>query len=335
MHQGKRRVSRLVCSIAASIVCATMLIMPAPQPAFAQSNQESGVIVEPVVVDITENGLSPASVEVEQGANVIWRNHTDLPVTLVAGAPNFVFLPAVAGGESTTAATLSAPAIAATTDRSAPGAIVPAKGELVQRVDTAGDFAFHTKMQPGFVTTIRVMPPAVQLLQVTPDTDSSSNWQTVLQPVVDPHSNRDGLVNFAIDLKNVAGKQLAIRELRFSYRAADNSVLKEQVVSPDQMVDLLMSLGLPNNPNPDNWSMDGKAALIGKEWADFLTGWQGLENQGFRILDIETYVENDVRRYDGLFTPASYDKAAIVGQEWSEFLTGWQDLEEQGFSNSK
>ena len=168
----------------------------------------------------------------------------------------------------------------------------------------------------------------VRLVQVAPDIDLSANdWKIILEPTSDPHENRGSLVNFAFDLKNISGQQLKLRRMQFSYFDHESQMVKEQVVSQDQIADLLLVKGQPTD---GAFSFEGKASLIRSSWQEFLEGWQVIEGQGYRMIDYETYEEGGARVHVGIFGPGDYAPAALFRNNWDQFLQDWQDLENSG-----
>ena len=330
----RSRLSRLSSSCIAIVICLAQAIIAVPRPVLAAPTAREAA-TDAIVIEITADGLSPATMAVQQGATVVWRNQTDQSFTLVEGAPTQLYLPMVTSGEATAQAAMVAPEkpiLRSPEPKDDFGGVVPAKGELRQTFDALGTHRYYVDGLLKGVGVLNVLSTPVELLQVTPDTDPGAGFQAVIEKIADPHSNRDGMVNFAFDLKNISGQNLAIRALHFTYMDAGNNVLKKQSVSPDQMVDLLMSLNLDSPPNPDNWSFaGGKAALVNRSWDNFYANWHDLEGQGWRMTDIEVKVDDGKVRFSGLFAPGSYSPAALVGLEWGDFLSGWQDLEGKGY----
>ncbi|HVG37707.1 MAG TPA: hypothetical protein VM870_00385, partial [Pyrinomonadaceae bacterium] len=70
--------------------------------------------------------------------------------------------------------------------------------------------------------------------------------------------------------------------------------------------------------------------LMRQEWNGFLSQWQALEGNGYRMVDFETYTEGSKRLYAGVFRKGTDAKGAIVGQEWTPFHAEWQNLEKKG-----
>lgn len=77
-------------------------------------------------------------------------------------------------------------------------------------------------------------------------------------------------------------------------------------------------------------SAAGSYLLMRQEWNGFLSQWQALEGNGFRMVDFETYTEGSKRLYAGVFRKGTDAKGAIVGQEWVPFHAEWQNLEKKG-----
>ena len=171
-----------------------------------------------------------------------------------------------------------------------------------------------------------IVADPVELVQIAPDVDLGSNWEIALERVVDPYTDRNGVVNFSFDLRNISGKDLELREMEFGYLASSGTTLLQQTAPPDQISDLLVR----NDPASGAWSMSGKASLVGRPWDSFLSSWSDLESQGMRMIDIETYVDGGTRLYSGLFEPETYSPYALVGLPWNEFLSQWQEIESQG-----
>lgn len=168
----------------------------------------------------------------------------------------------------------------------------------------------------------------VQLNQITPDVDPGVDYRIVLEPVADPDDDRNALVNFAFELENLLPTDLELRQMTFSYFDAANDLLHQETVSPDQIAELLIHGAV----SEDNWSFVGKnPSLVNVDWATFHGTWQDLEQNGYRLADIEVKVENGVHLYSGLFEPQSGPTASLVGQSWTDFLASWQGLEGQDY----
>jgi len=72
----------------------------------------------------------------------------------------------------------------------------------------------------------------------------------------------------------------------------------------------------------------GPMALFKDNWNDFLSSWQAIEKQSYRMMDFEAYPSGRRMMYVGIFEPGSYEPAAVfTANDWSGFLERWQQLE--------
>lgn len=298
----------------------------AAAPAAAVAQQER-------VIEITAAGIVTPQFEIQQGETVTWRNNSDQTITIQSGVPGEtplrLFVPIALGTRQEAAAPATVRDMPTPSSPNGFGGTLAAGAVLRQRFDATGDYPYYLLERPELTGSIAVAATMIELVQILPDTDNSPAWQAVVQPVVDPHRDRTALVNFGLEAKNIASKDLALRSARFTYTDSGGQVLLDQSVAPDQIKDLLEHPG-PGGSLVNNLQSVGKAALLDLEYDTFLADWKAVEDQGFRIFDIETYLKDGKRVYSALFRPASYAKAALLNQEVTAFLQDWQQLEAQG-----
>lgn len=72
------------------------LVLWATIESVRQANSQTPA--EEVTISITDNGFSPATVELIEGAQVIWKNETSAPLTLATGQANALYLPLINKG---------------------------------------------------------------------------------------------------------------------------------------------------------------------------------------------------------------------------------------------
>jgi CubicO group peptidase (beta-lactamase class C family) len=68
----------------------------------------------------------------------------------------------------------------------------------------------------------------------------------------------------------------------------------------------------------------------GLTWAGFVSQNQTLVSQGQRLVDLEVYLDNGVRRYAGVWHAGTDASSVQAGLDWDGFLSQWQTLAGQG-----
>lgn len=66
-------------------------------------------------------------------------------------------------------------------------------------------------------------------------------------------------------------------------------------------------------------------------WTEFTEKWDDLSNDSFRLVEINTFIENGERQYIGVFERGDGDYALWQGRTWNEFQNVNADLEAKGF----
>lgn len=75
----------------------------------------------------------------------------------------------------------------------------------------------------------------------------------------------------------------------------------------------------------------GPKALIGNTWDEFLSSWQNIKDEGYRMIDLETYFIEGELRYSGLFEPGGQGVGAVVNLPWEPFLEDWHLMDGGGY----
>jgi hypothetical protein len=76
---------------------------------------------------------------------------------------------------------------------------------------------------------------------------------------------------------------------------------------------------------------DGHYLWVGVEWAAFEAKWKELSDSGLRLVDLETYREENKRLYAGVFRAGSDGHFLWAGVEWPAFQGKWKELSQKGF----
>lgn len=74
---------------------------------------------------------------------------------------------------------------------------------------------------------------------------------------------------------------------------------------------------------------DGHYIWVGASWGHFVAKWQELSAKGFRLMDIETYKENGVRKYHGVWRSGNDAHYLWAGVTWTNFRAKWLELAQQ------
>lgn len=166
---------------------------------------------------------------------------------------------------------------------------------------------------------------AIELVQVLPDVDPEADRARILaEPVASPYetSNRY-LVNFDLDLRNISGRALELRQMRYAWFDAAHHPLASTIVPSNQIAGLLIHQG-------SEWSFPEEGLLVGESWDSFVAQAAALEARGLRLLDLERYRDAGVVRFAGVFGPASPRWMTWVGEDWNGFVAKWQEFEADG-----
>lgn len=76
---------------------------------------------------------------------------------------------------------------------------------------------------------------------------------------------------------------------------------------------------------------DGHFLWVGADWPGFVAKWEELNNNGFRLKDLDTYTEGGKRLYNGVFQAGVGDHFLWAGVEWPAFTEKWTELSGKGF----
>src|SRR5205085_2335162 len=63
----------------------------------------------------------------------------------------------------------------------------------------------------------------------------------------------------------------------------------------------------------------GWAATVGVEYGYFAKEWQKWNNQGWRLIQLETHMQGGIRYYDGFFVPGSGGQDLVPGARSGEW----------------
>ena len=74
---------------------------------------------------------------------------------------------------------------------------------------------------------------------------------------------------------------------------------------------------------------DGYYLWSGVPWDNFAAKWDELAKQNLRLLDIETFVNNNQRLWSGIWRTGNDPYALLMGLSWDNFVAKWKELATQ------
>ncbi|NIS38045.1 hypothetical protein GWN91_02450, partial [Candidatus Saccharibacteria bacterium] len=69
---------------------------------------------------------------------------------------------------------------------------------------------------------------------------------------------------------------------------------------------------------------------VNADWDGFESKWRELSDDGYRLVDIETWIAVGIRNYGGIFIRGKGKYKLWVGLSWSKFSEKWKELKEAG-----
>jgi Bacterial tandem repeat domain 1 len=75
---------------------------------------------------------------------------------------------------------------------------------------------------------------------------------------------------------------------------------------------------------------DAHYLIAGVDGAKFNSEWSRLSKAGFRLTDLNTYVDGGKRLYTGIYRQGNDGYALLPGMSWTDFSTGWQRASGEG-----
>lgn len=74
---------------------------------------------------------------------------------------------------------------------------------------------------------------------------------------------------------------------------------------------------------------DGYYLWSGVPWDNFAAKWDELAKQNLRLINIETFVENNQRLWSGIWRTGNDPYALLMGLSWDNFVAKWKELATQ------